>query len=82
LGPVPLTVDGALHDLDGEEVEVSSTPRIISDVGFEQPLRPSLRHKTIRQRNDHHTLLVFNVFLDENHPPSVLILKLSLLRRL
>jgi hypothetical protein len=36
--PPPLTVSGALHSSDGEEVEVTSMPHTIPDMGSEQPL--------------------------------------------
>jgi hypothetical protein len=35
----PLTVNGALHDLNHEEVEARSMPLTIPDVGSEWPLR-------------------------------------------
>jgi hypothetical protein len=38
----PLTVDGALHSLNGEELEAPSTPHIISSMGFEWLLHPPL----------------------------------------
>jgi hypothetical protein len=38
-------VNGALHGLDGEEVEAPNAPRTIPDVGFEQPLCVPLWYK-------------------------------------
>jgi hypothetical protein len=38
----PLAVSGAMHSLDGREVETPSTPHTIPIVGFERPLRLSL----------------------------------------